>query len=223
MNALSKQSEITVLFVGDGLLAESGVPELFCSLSKMNHRTIHLHQKNKAGYRLSQHVEELAGADWNELRETADVVILQEYSGEVGEDTYSAITEICGLFSPDTRFFSLITELDYPKELKAIDNHRYIYSGYAHHVLVEGNILAYEQLHQQESMVPNELYRYLIVCVLYGTLFSVKCEMLSDEFIAPEHIPGETDRLKRETMRRIKRAADMACEFSREHAAMLKP
>lgn len=221
MNSFSKLGEITVLFVGTDLLTQGAIPESFCMIASRQYRTIHLEQKCAKDYRLIDHLKELNRPEWLEACRSADLVIVQELGGAVGEDTMRAIEGIRALLTPDTPIYSLISELDYPKKLEATDNHYYIYGGYAHHLLVGGGILSYEQLHKADTPLPNKLYGYLVACVMYGTLFSVDCEMFSDDFLPPEEIPGESDRLKRETMRRIKRAAGMACEFSREHAMML--
>lgn len=223
MNSLNKLSEITVLFVGDQLLTEGDIPEQFCKIAARQYRTVHLHKQCADDYRLTDHCKALQSPERKPVYEGADVVIVQEQGGIIGENTMLAIEELTELFADGTPIFSLITELDYPKELTEIKNNRYVYGGYAHHLLVGGGILPYEQLHRTGSVVPSKLYGYLTACVLYGTLFDVSCETLSDIGLDPEQIPGDSDRLKRETMRRIKRAADMACEFSREHARMLKP
>lgn len=223
MNSLNKLSEITVLFVGDRLLTDGDVPEQFCRIASKQYRTVHLHKQCADDNRLEDHCKVLQRPEWKSVCERADVVIVQEQGGIFGERSLHAIDELCTLFAEGTPIYSLITELDYPKELIVTKNNSYVYGGYAHHLLVGGGILPYEQLHQTGSVVPSKLYGYLTACVLYGTLFGVSCEMLSDESLDPEEIPGDSDRLKRETMRRIKRAADMACEFSREHAEGLKP
>ncbi|MFA9379480.1 MAG: hypothetical protein ACERKO_00325 [Acetanaerobacterium sp.] len=222
MNSFNKNSEVTVLFVGNSLTGSGRLPEHLSSIAQKQYRTIHLHQKINEGYHLAQHAQELSGERYAAIREQAEVVILQEYGGAFCAETLPLIAQIRALFRPDVQICSLITELDYPKELLALDNHRYLYGGYAHHLMVDGGILTYEQLHLEGDTQPNELYGYLVACVIFGTLFLADCENLDDEFLDPAVIPGESERQKRETMRRIKRAANMACEFSREHAMMLR-
>lgn len=222
MNSFSKLAEPSVLFAGGSLLTAGGAAKLLCELASRQYRSIRPFHSAGA-LTAAQHLEELKAPVWKAALAAANAVILEQRGEEQADDPSAVIQELRGLLAPNTPVYTLIGEEGYPRELPLVEGNAYVYAGYAMRLLVDGGILTYEQLHRPGTREPNHLHGYLAACVIYGTLFTADCEQFADDFLPPDEIPGESDRLKRETMRRLKRAANMACDFSREHATLLKP
>jgi hypothetical protein len=200
--------KIQVLFIGNSLTYDGGMPGSFSSLAQLNGKQVQVLLKTHGGYKLMQHYIDLynnTNGEYSDILARADVVVLQGY-GDVQMEA-EAITNIQELFSSETKFCYLFTEYNYIanpnsysptdfKNLTGVQNMIFIPSGYAYRLLINDKVnngFEYNRLIRSDGVHPTSLYGYIAACAVYKTILEDSCEGLSYDFLdddAKALIPG---------------------------------